>query len=62
MKKLGFITIFRAPITLGKELSSNKKDKLPNVEREGVYSLKCGDCGKDGEKFENSDERTFERF
>ena len=36
MKKLGFITIFKAPTTLGKELSLNKK--------EGVYSLKCGDC------------------
>ena len=33
----------RAPKTLSKELSSNNKDKLPNEEREGVYSLKCGD-------------------
>ena len=38
------ITIYRTPITLGKELSSNKKDRLPNMEKEGVYSLKCGDC------------------
>ena len=40
MKKLGFITIFKAPTTLGKELSLNKKDKLPDLEKEGVYSLK----------------------
>ena len=44
MKKLGFITIFKAPTTLGKELSLNKKDKLPDLEKEGVYSFKCGDC------------------
>ena len=36
MKKLGFITIFKAPATLGKELSLNKKDKLPDLEKEGV--------------------------
>ena len=35
MKKLGFITIFKAPTTLGKELSLNKKkDKLPDLEKE----------------------------
>ena len=39
MKKLGFITIFRTPITLGKKLSSNKKDKLPNIEKEGVLYI-----------------------
>ena len=44
MKKFRFITIFKAPTTLGKELSLNKKDKLPDLEKEGVYSLKCGDC------------------
>ena len=44
MKKLGFKTVFKTPITLGKDLGSNKKDKLPNIEKEGVYSLKCKDC------------------
>ena len=41
---MGFITLFRAPVALGKELRSNKKDKLPNMEKEEVYNLKCGDC------------------
>ena len=37
MKKLGFITIFKAPTTLGKELSLNKKDKLPDLEKKKGY-------------------------
>ena len=55
-------------ITLGKELSLNKKDKLPDLEKEGVYSLKCGDCEAiyvgtgNRTKFENSDVRTSEGF
>ena len=36
---LGPGTIFRTPTTIEKELSSNKKDKLPNIEKDRIYSF-----------------------